>query len=85
MSMRNSPCPHCNSGLKYKKCCLPKERAKVLQKEQFIKLCNSPCPCKSGKKFRLCCMNKPAPIEPVMHSSTEAESNSTEADLAVQS
>lgn len=27
---RNSPCP-CNSGKKYKHCCLPKDRAKIVQ------------------------------------------------------
>jgi|GEM_PF-4504284 hypothetical protein len=32
---RNEPCP-CGSGLKYKKCCLPKDREKEKSKEEEI-------------------------------------------------
>jgi len=57
MSVRNDPCP-CGSSLKYKKCCLLKEKTQAVQRERFIKLYNTPCPCGSHKKYGVCCMHK---------------------------
>ena len=57
MSVRNSECP-CKSGKKYKKCCLPKEKAQELLKEKFIKTYQARCPCGSKKRYGECCAKK---------------------------
>ena len=64
MSVRNSPCP-CGSGLKFKKCCLPKQLAEQLQKERYIRMYTEPCKCGSGKKYGKCCMGKLESERPV--------------------
>ena len=55
---RNARCP-CGSGLKYKKCCLLREAARLDAKATVFNLAelrdNHPCPCKKGKTFGQCC------------------------------